>query len=57
MSAQLKRSYNFYPGPAALPFPVLEEIRDGLLDYQESGMSVMEMSHRSPAIEELLQDT
>jgi phosphoserine aminotransferase len=40
------RSYNFSPGPAALPTEVLEEARDQLLDWQQSGMSVMEVSHR-----------
>ncbi|MBF0421584.1 MAG: 3-phosphoserine/phosphohydroxythreonine transaminase [Magnetococcales bacterium] len=41
------RVYNFSAGPAALPVPVLERARDEMLDYQGSGMSVMEMSHRS----------
>jgi phosphoserine aminotransferase len=40
------RSYNFAPGPAALPTEVLEEARDQLLDWRQSGMSVMEVSHR-----------
>jgi phosphoserine aminotransferase len=43
------RSYNFSPGPAALPTEVLEEARDQLLDWQKSGMSVMEVSHRGKA--------
>lgn len=42
------RVYNFSAGPAALPLPVLEQARDELLDWQD-GMSVMEISHRSPA--------
>ncbi|NKB99691.1 MAG: 3-phosphoserine/phosphohydroxythreonine transaminase [Pseudomonadales bacterium] len=41
------RSYNFSAGPAALPEPVLEQAREELLDYRGTGMSVMEMSHRS----------
>lgn len=41
------RVYNFSAGPAALPVAVLERARDEMLDYQGSGMSVMEMSHRS----------
>ena len=41
------RSYNFSAGPATMPVPVLEEIRDEMLNYRGSGMSVMEMSHRS----------
>ncbi len=46
-----KRAFNFNAGPAALPLPVLEHIREELLDYGGSGMSVMEMSHRSAAFE------
>jgi phosphoserine aminotransferase len=41
------RVFNFSPGPAALPLEVLERARDELLDWQHSGMSVMEISHRS----------
>ena len=44
----MTRVHNFSPGPAALPLPVLERARDELLDYDGRGMSVMEMSHRSP---------
>ncbi|PYT79956.1 MAG: 3-phosphoserine/phosphohydroxythreonine transaminase [Acidobacteria bacterium] len=43
-----KRIFNFNAGPAALPLPVLERIREELLDWHGSGTSVMEMSHRSP---------
>ncbi len=43
----MSRVYNFSAGPAALPLEVLERARDELLDYRGSGMSVMEMSHRS----------
>jgi len=39
--------FNFSPGPAVLPQAVLEQARDELLDWQGTGMSVMEMSHRS----------
>jgi len=46
-----KRAFNFNPGPAALPLPVLERIREELLDYRGTGMSVMEMSHRSAEFE------
>jgi len=42
----MKRVYNFSPGPATLPIEVLEQIRDELLDYHNTGMSVIEMSHR-----------
>jgi phosphoserine aminotransferase len=41
------RIYNFNAGPAALPLPVLEQVRAEFLDYQGSGMSVTELSHRS----------
>ncbi|MBZ0331820.1 3-phosphoserine/phosphohydroxythreonine transaminase [Halomonas sp. ANAO-440] len=44
----MTRHYNFCAGPAALPVPVLERAREELLDYQGRGLSVMEMSHRSP---------
>jgi len=47
----VKRAFNFGAGPAALPLPVLERIREELLDYRGSGMSVMELSHRSPEFE------
>jgi phosphoserine aminotransferase len=46
-----KRAYNFNAGPGALPLSVLERIREELLDWRGSGMSVMEMSHRSPEFE------
>jgi phosphoserine aminotransferase len=45
------RAFNFNAGPAALPLPVLERIREELLDYRGTGMSVMELSHRSPEFE------
>ena len=47
----VKRAYNFNAGPAALPLSVLERIREELLDWGGTGMSVMEMSHRSPEFE------
>src|SRR5436190_797185 len=46
-----KRVFNFNAGPSALPLSVLERIREELLDWRGSGMSVMEMSHRSPEFE------
>ena len=52
---EVHRAFNFNPGPAAIPLPVLERIREELLDYRGSGMSVMELSHRSPEFEEILQ--
>ena len=47
------RSYNFSAGPATMPVAVLEEIRDEMLNYRGSGMSVMEMSHRSKVFQEI----
>jgi phosphoserine aminotransferase len=48
-----KRVHNFNAGPSALPLSVLERIREELLDWRGSGMSVMEMSHRSPEFESI----
>jgi len=42
-----KRVFNFYAGPATLPLPALEQAQKDLLNYNNSGMSVMELSHRS----------
>ena len=47
----MKRAFNFNAGPSALPLSVLERVREELLDWRGSGMSVMEMSHRSPEFE------
>ena len=44
---RISRVYNFSAGPAALPEEVLAQAREEMLDWQGSGMSVMEMSHRS----------
>ena len=41
------RIYNFSAGPSMLPLPVLEQARDDMMNYNGSGMSVMEMSTRS----------
>jgi phosphoserine aminotransferase len=42
-----KRVYNFYAGPATLPLPVLKKAQEELLDFHGTGMSVLEISHRS----------
>ena len=47
------RTYNFSAGPANLPEAVLEELRDEMMNYRGSGMSVMEMSHRSKMFQEI----
>jgi phosphoserine aminotransferase len=44
---KMARVLNFYPGPSALPLQVLKEAREELLDWKETGMSVLEISHRS----------
>jgi len=49
----VKRVHNFNAGPSALPVSVLERVRQELLDWRGSGMSVMEMSHRSPEFESI----
>src|SRR5262245_28052301 len=43
----MTRVFNFSPGPAVMPLEVLEQAREELLDWRGTGMSVMEMSHRS----------
>lgn len=51
----MSRVYNFSAGPAVLPEEVLRSAADEMLDYKGTGMSVMEMSHRSKAYEEIIQ--
>lgn len=51
----MSRVYNFSAGPAVLPEEVLKEVAAEMMDYRGTGMSVMEMSHRSPAFEEIIQ--
>lgn len=50
------RVYNFSAGPAVLPEEVLKEAAEEMLDYRGTGMSVMEMSHRSKAYEAIIND-
>ncbi|HTY25907.1 MAG TPA: 3-phosphoserine/phosphohydroxythreonine transaminase [Desulfomonilaceae bacterium] len=50
------RIHNFNPGPAALPLPVLEQVREEFTNFKGSGMSITEVSHRSAAFEEVLND-
>ena len=50
------RTYNFSAGPATMPVPVLEEIRDELLNYRGAGMGVMEMSHRSKVFQTIIDE-
>ena len=52
----MSRIYNFSAGPAVLPEEVLKQAAEEMLDYNSTGMSVMEMSHRSKAFEEIIID-
>ena len=50
----MERVYNFSAGPSMLPLPVLERAAAEMVDYHGTGMSVMEMSHRSPAYDAII---
>ncbi len=52
----MSRVYNFSAGPAVLPEEVLKEAAAEMLDYEGSGMSVMEMSHRSKVYDKIIKD-
>ncbi|MHA1662537.1 MAG: 3-phosphoserine/phosphohydroxythreonine transaminase, partial [Candidatus Thorarchaeota archaeon] len=52
----VKRVFNFYAGPATLPLPVLEKARDEFLDFAGTGMSVLEISHRSKPWQQVMDD-
>ena len=52
----MSRVYNFSAGPAVLPESVLKSAAEEMLDYKGTGMSVMEMSHRSKAFEEIINE-
>ena len=52
----MSRVYNFSAGPAVLPEEVLKEAAAEMLDYQGTGMSVMEMSHRSKAYQRIIDE-
>ena len=51
-----ERTFNFSAGPAMMPEPVLEEIRDEMMNYRGSGMCVMEMSHRSKVFQQIIDE-
>ncbi|WP_440603970.1 3-phosphoserine/phosphohydroxythreonine transaminase [Bacillus sp. GB_SG_008] len=53
----MHRVYNFSAGPSILPIPVLEQVQKELLNYHETGMSIMEMSHRSTAFQDIIDET
>ena len=52
----MSRVYNFSAGPAVLPEEVLREAAEEMLDYRGTGMSVMEMSHRSKTYQAILDE-
>ena len=52
----MERVYNFSAGPSMLPETVLKKASEQMLCYEDSGMSVMEMSHRSPVYEKIIAD-
>ena len=54
--SKYERVYNFSAGPSMLPVEVLERVRDNLLNYEGTGESVMEMSHRSKEYQKIIDD-
>lgn len=54
---EMKRTYNFNPGPAALPMEVLQQAQQQFIEYGGKGMSIFEMSHRSRLVEQLNEET
>jgi len=53
MNSLVQRAFNFNAGPSALPLAVLEKAKQELIDFRGTGMSIMELSHRSAAYEEV----
>ncbi len=54
LKEEAMRAHNFNAGPSTLPTEVLEKVKNELLDYEGTGISVMEMSHRSPEFSDIL---
>ncbi|MFJ8526903.1 3-phosphoserine/phosphohydroxythreonine transaminase [Bacillus sp. NPDC094106] len=52
----MERVYNFSAGPSILPLPVLEKVQKELLNYNGTGMSIMEMSHRSSHFQNIIEE-
>lgn len=52
-----QRIFNFNAGPAALPLVVLEQVKQEMLDFHGTGMSILEISHRSKSFDEVLDDS
>ncbi len=57
MSEPINRAHNFNAGPAGLPLEVMQQAQAELLDYKGTGMSIMEMSHRSKEFDAMLNET
>jgi phosphoserine aminotransferase len=53
----MTRIFNFCAGPATMPLPVLEKARDEMLDFRGTGMSIMEVSHRSTIFDEIAENS
>ena len=52
----MKRKHNFNAGPSVLPLKVLEQAQRDLIDFKDSGVGILEMSHRTPLFEKLLHE-
>jgi phosphoserine aminotransferase len=52
----MQRAHNFYAGPAILPVEVVEETRDAVMNFQNTGMSIMEISHRSKEFDAVIKE-
>lgn len=52
----MRKTWNFSAGPAVLPESVLEQVQKDMLSYKNSGMSVMELSHRSTLFQQIIED-
>ncbi len=57
MTTEIKRALNFNAGPAGLPLEVMQQAQADLLDYKGTGMSIIEMSHRSKEFEAMIGET
>ncbi len=54
---KFERPFNFYAGPAILPFEVMKDIKEELLDFRNTGLSIMEISHRSKEFDAVVDET
>ena len=53
----MARVFNFNAGPSAMPLPVLQQVQAEFLDFDHTGMSIVEISHRSAAYQKMQDDT